>query len=61
MLNSRQNMQVYVAAIRNRNLTLPEAASDLYEIDMDTEAAQEVEFLPHREVFRSPIFCSLIV
>lgn len=46
-------MQVYVAAIRNRNLILPEDAAELYEINMDKEAALEVEFLPHREVFRS--------
>ncbi|KAF5475274.1 hypothetical protein F2P56_007097 [Juglans regia] len=45
-------IQVYVAAIRNRNLHLPEDPTELYEMDMDKEAALEVEFLPHRDVFR---------
>ncbi|KAL8108219.1 hypothetical protein AgCh_024605 [Apium graveolens] len=45
-------IQVYVAAIRNRNLELPDNAAKLYEINMDKEAALELEFLPHREVFR---------
>ncbi|XP_004486281.2 protein NRT1/ PTR FAMILY 4.5-like [Cicer arietinum] len=45
-------MQVYVAAIRNRNLPLPEDPADLYEIEQDKEAAMEIEFLPHRDIFR---------
>lgn len=45
-------MQVYVAAFRNRNLELPDNAAELYEINMDKETALELEFLPHREVFR---------
>ncbi|KAL6206769.1 hypothetical protein ACLB2K_024016 [Fragaria x ananassa] len=44
-------IQVYVAAIRNRNLTLPSDPSDLYEIHTDKEASIEEEFLPHRPVF----------
>ncbi|XP_050370551.1 protein NRT1/ PTR FAMILY 4.6-like [Argentina anserina] len=44
-------IQVYVAAIRNRNLTLPSDPSDLYEIDADKEASIEEEFLPHRPIF----------
>jgi len=43
---------VYVVAIRNRNLHLPEDPIELYEIDKDTEAAVEAEFLPHTDVFR---------
>jgi hypothetical protein len=46
------SIQVYVAAIRNRNLHLPEDHTELYEIDVDKEAALEAEFLPHRDVFR---------
>ncbi|XP_059436394.1 protein NRT1/ PTR FAMILY 4.5-like [Corylus avellana] len=45
-------IQVYVAAIRNRNLHLPRDHTELYEIDMDKEAAVEAEFLPLRDVFR---------
>ncbi|KAI5331420.1 hypothetical protein L3X38_021977 [Prunus dulcis] len=45
-------IQVYVAAIRNRNLSLPEDPADLYEINKDKEAALEEEFLPHRSIFR---------
>ncbi|KAK7852428.1 protein nrt1/ ptr family 4.3, partial [Quercus suber] len=45
-------IQVYVAAIRNRNLDLPEDLTKLYEIDHDHEAAMETEFLPHRDIFR---------
>ncbi|XP_062160478.1 protein NRT1/ PTR FAMILY 4.5-like [Alnus glutinosa] len=45
-------IQVYVVAIRNRNLHLPEDPIELYEIDKDTEAAVEAEFLPHTDVFR---------
>jgi peptide/histidine transporter 3/4 len=45
--------QVYVAAIRNRNLPLPEDPTELYEIEQDKEAAaEEIEFLPHRDIFR---------
>ncbi|CAI0475625.1 unnamed protein product, partial [Linum tenue] len=45
-------VQVYVAAYRNRKLQLPEDPSDLYEISKDKEAAMEVEFLAHREIFK---------
>ncbi|XP_027338171.1 protein NRT1/ PTR FAMILY 4.5-like [Abrus precatorius] len=45
-------IQVYVAAIRNRNLPLPEDPSELYEIEQDKEAAEEIEFIPHRDIFR---------
>ncbi|KAK7303025.1 hypothetical protein RJT34_13924 [Clitoria ternatea] len=45
-------IQVYVAAIRNRNLPLPEDPAELYEIEQDKEAAEEIEFLPHRDIFR---------
>ncbi|KAM1959262.1 hypothetical protein FF1_004768 [Malus domestica] len=45
-------IQVYVAAIRNRNLSLPEDATELYEISKDKEASLEQEFLPHRPIFR---------
>ena len=41
-----------VAAIRNRNLQLPENPLELYEIDKDKEAALEDDFLPHRDVYR---------
>ncbi|KAL5577059.1 hypothetical protein UlMin_018758 [Ulmus minor] len=44
-------IQVYVAAIRKRKLSLPEDPSDLYEINKDKEAALEVEFLPHTDTF----------
>jgi len=44
-------IQVYVAAIRNRNLTLPSDPADLYEINADKEASVEEEFLPHRPIF----------
>lgn len=44
--------QVYIAAIRNRNLRLLEDHTELYEIDKDKEAAQEAEILPHRDIFR---------
>ncbi|KAL5716545.1 hypothetical protein ACHQM5_018218 [Ranunculus cassubicifolius] len=46
-------IQVYVAAIRNRNLTLPENPEELYELAKDKEAGllEEEEFLPHRESF----------
>nr|KAJ0197687.1 hypothetical protein LSAT_V11C700352980 [Lactuca sativa] len=45
-------IQVYVAAIRNSNLQLPEDPSELYEIPMDKEAGLHEEFLPHRDVYR---------
>ncbi|XP_015942944.1 protein NRT1/ PTR FAMILY 4.5 [Arachis duranensis] len=45
-------VQVYVAAIRNRRLTLPEDPAELYEIEQDKEAALETEFLPHRDIYR---------
>ncbi|GJY64274.1 NRT1/ PTR family protein 4.5 [Tanacetum coccineum] len=45
-------LQVYVAAIRNRNLQLPVDPSELHEISMDKEAAVHEEFLPHRDVHR---------
>ncbi|KAK6264556.1 hypothetical protein SCA6_019990 [Theobroma cacao] len=45
-------IQVYVAAIRNRNLQLPENPLELYEIDKDKEAAVEADLLPHRNVYR---------
>ncbi|XVF25577.1 hypothetical protein REPUB_Repub13aG0223900 [Reevesia pubescens] len=45
-------IQVFVAAIRNRNLQLPENPVELYEIDKDKEAALEDDFLPHRNVYR---------
>ncbi|XAR59285.1 hypothetical protein NMG60_11015058 [Bertholletia excelsa] len=45
-------LQVYVAAFRNRKLTLPENPQELYEIRRDEEAAEDIEFLPHRDVFR---------
>ncbi|KAJ0844961.1 putative proton-dependent oligopeptide transporter family, MFS transporter superfamily [Helianthus annuus] len=46
-------LQVYVAAIRNRNLQLPEDPSELHETPiLDREAATHHEFLPHRDVYR---------
>ncbi|KAM7524924.1 hypothetical protein LguiA_014826 [Lonicera macranthoides] len=45
-------LQVYVAAIRNRKLQLPEDSAELYEINRDKEAAIETEFLPHRDNFK---------
>ncbi|XP_027931642.1 protein NRT1/ PTR FAMILY 4.6-like [Vigna unguiculata] len=47
-----QIIQVYVAAIRNRNLLLPEDPAELYEIKQDKEAAEKIEFLPHRNILR---------
>ncbi|KAK7359169.1 hypothetical protein VNO77_01117 [Canavalia gladiata] len=44
-----QIIQVYVAAIRNRNLPLPANSVELYE---DKEAAEEIDHLPHRDIFR---------
>ncbi|KAL5989823.1 hypothetical protein ACLOJK_010718 [Asimina triloba] len=45
-------VQVYVAAFRNRNLSLPDSPEELYEIDRDKESGMEVEFVPHRDIFR---------
>ncbi|XP_057996987.1 protein NRT1/ PTR FAMILY 4.5-like [Hevea brasiliensis] len=45
-------IQVYVAAILNRKLQLPEDSSELHEIDNDKEAALEAEFQPHTDTFR---------
>ncbi|KAK8472567.1 hypothetical protein PHAVU_002G242900 [Phaseolus vulgaris] len=44
--------QVYVAAIRNRNLPLPPNPNELYEIDKDKEAAVEIECQPHTDIYR---------
>lgn len=44
--------QVYVAAIRNRKLILPEDSTQLYEIERDKEVAAEDDFLPHRNIYR---------
>ncbi|KAJ0581571.1 putative proton-dependent oligopeptide transporter family, MFS transporter superfamily [Helianthus annuus] len=45
-------IQVYVAAIRNRKLRLPDDPSELHEMPLDSEAALHQEFLPHRDVYR---------
>ncbi|KAK6917750.1 Proton-dependent oligopeptide transporter family [Dillenia turbinata] len=45
-------MQVFVAALQNRNLDLPEDAAELYEIDRDKEAALVIDFLPHTNDLR---------
>ncbi|XP_052181882.1 protein NRT1/ PTR FAMILY 4.5-like [Diospyros lotus] len=46
-------IQVYVAALCNRKLQLPEDPEELYEIHRDKEAAaMETEFLPHSDAFR---------
>ncbi|EEF40141.1 nitrate transporter, putative [Ricinus communis] len=45
-------IQVYVAAIRNRKLQIPEDPSELYEINKDKEAAMEAEFQFHTDTFR---------
>ncbi|RYQ86976.1 hypothetical protein S83_072213 [Arachis hypogaea] len=47
-----QIIQVYVAAIRNRNLQLPADPMELYEIEQDKEAALDLEYLPHRNIYR---------
>lgn len=44
--------QVYVAAIHNRNLQLPEDSDDLHEVIPDKEAAEDTELLPHTDTFR---------
>lgn len=55
-------LQVYVAAIRNRNLQLPEDSSELYEINMDKEAGNEGNLLPHTDDFRYIyIYISLLI
>jgi len=54
--------QVYVAAIRNRNLPLPANPNELYEIDKDKEAAVELEFQPHTDIYRFyPTLCLKLV
>ncbi|XP_039685502.1 protein NRT1/ PTR FAMILY 4.5 [Medicago truncatula] len=45
-------LQVYIAAIRNRNLSLPADSGELYEIEQDKEALMEIEYLPHRDIYR---------
>nr|XP_027191491.1 protein NRT1/ PTR FAMILY 4.5-like isoform X2 [Cicer arietinum] len=45
-------LQVYIAAIRNRNIPLPADSIELYEIEQDKEAAMELEYVPHRDIFR---------
>ncbi|KAJ0796923.1 putative proton-dependent oligopeptide transporter family, MFS transporter superfamily [Helianthus annuus] len=45
-------VQVYVAAIRNRKLPLPDDPSELHEIPMECETTLHQEFLPHRNVYR---------
>ncbi|KAK7318866.1 hypothetical protein RJT34_03573 [Clitoria ternatea] len=45
-------IQVFVAAIRNRNLPFPADAVELYEIERDKEAALEMEYLPHGDTYR---------
>ncbi|XP_073128707.1 protein NRT1/ PTR FAMILY 4.5-like [Henckelia pumila] len=45
-------VQVYVAAIRNRKLDLPDDFNDLYEINNNREAANQSEVLPHTNAFR---------
>ncbi|KAH0469312.1 hypothetical protein IEQ34_002544 [Dendrobium chrysotoxum] len=46
--------QVLVAAMRNRKLKLPDDPSELYEIEKETTQPDEgIEFLPHRDIFRS--------
>ncbi|WVZ23941.1 hypothetical protein V8G54_002485 [Vigna mungo] len=47
-----QIIQVYIAAISNRNLPLPEDPMELYEIEQDKEAGMEVEYQPHTDTFR---------
>lgn len=41
-----------MASFKNRNLELPENRKQLYEIEHQGEATQEVEFLPHTDTFR---------
>ncbi|KZV47496.1 nitrate transporter [Dorcoceras hygrometricum] len=46
-------VQVYVAAVRNRKLKLPEDSNELYEINRDSESGIQSEILPHTNSFRS--------
>ncbi|ONK54903.1 uncharacterized protein A4U43_UnF9870 [Asparagus officinalis] len=43
---------VYVASIRNRKLQVPTNPEELYEISQDKESAVDVEFMPHRDMYR---------
>ncbi|KAL8460749.1 hypothetical protein ACS0TY_032311 [Phlomoides rotata] len=43
--------QVYVAAVRNRKLQLPEDSTQLHESEIDKEAAIQADFLPHTNAF----------
>lgn len=52
LLNLILILQVYIAAIRNRNLPLPADPAELYEIEYNKEAAMELKYLPHRDIFR---------
>lgn len=45
-------VQVYVAAVQNRKLELPTDSTELYEIKQDSEAPDELEYLPHTNDFR---------
>ncbi|KAL0352926.1 UNVERIFIED_CONTAM: MACPF domain-containing protein CAD1 [Sesamum angustifolium] len=45
-------LQVYVAAIRNRKLRLPQDSNQLYEINPESEGANQAEFLSHTSAFR---------
>ncbi|KAI3800794.1 hypothetical protein L1987_28890 [Smallanthus sonchifolius] len=45
-------LQVYVAAIRNRKLQLPEDPSELHETPIDKEAELHQDYLPHTNVYR---------
>ncbi|KAL4204426.1 hypothetical protein AMTRI_Chr01g109790 [Amborella trichopoda] len=45
-------VQVLLVSLRNRKLQLPENHEDLYELNKDKESAIEVEFLPHRNIYR---------
>ncbi|XP_073061658.1 protein NRT1/ PTR FAMILY 4.5-like [Primulina eburnea] len=45
-------VQVYVAAIRNRKLKLPDDSKDLYEINQDSESGIQSEALTHTNAFR---------
>ncbi|KAK1286010.1 Nitrate transporter 1.2 [Acorus calamus] len=46
-------LQVYVASFQNRKFHHPGNSEELYETVKDKESATEVEFLPHRDIFRS--------
>ncbi|XP_028764859.1 protein NRT1/ PTR FAMILY 4.5-like [Neltuma alba] len=46
-------IQVFVAAFRNMNLSIPEDPAGLYELERHNEAASETEeFLPHSDIYR---------